>query len=336
MRVVRELEYEKWSFFVSNHPHGNIFQTPEMYEVYKNTKNYEPILLAALNDEDEVNGILLAVIQKEYAGFFGMFSARSIIWGGPIVKDYHDTVETIKILIEKYDTIVRNKVLYTQIRNLWDITDSQNIIENHGYLFENHLNFIIDLKKERNDLWKQVHRSMRKNIRRGEKKGLIIEEIEEESLIDIFYAFLIETYQEVGLPLADISLFRSCLAILGNKRMVKFNLAKLGDKYVGGRVCLMFGKNIYAYYVGVPMRNKSFYVNHLLNWHMIEWGSDNDFYLFDLGGAGISGEKYGVREFKQQFGGILVDFGRFEKVHKPLMLKIGMLGLRLLTIFKNK
>jgi hypothetical protein len=35
----------KWEKYVSDHPHGNIFQTPEMYKVYQNTKNYEPVLL---------------------------------------------------------------------------------------------------------------------------------------------------------------------------------------------------------------------------------------------------------------------------------------------------
>jgi len=32
-----------WSEFVYNHPQGNIFQTLELAEVYKRTKNYEPI-----------------------------------------------------------------------------------------------------------------------------------------------------------------------------------------------------------------------------------------------------------------------------------------------------
>ena len=59
---------KNWSNFVYNHPNGNVFQTPEMYEVYQNTKKYEPVFLAAVNDKDEISGTLLAVIQKEYPG----------------------------------------------------------------------------------------------------------------------------------------------------------------------------------------------------------------------------------------------------------------------------
>jgi len=40
---------KQWSEFVLNHPQGNIFQTPEMAEVYRRTKNYEPVTLAAVD-----------------------------------------------------------------------------------------------------------------------------------------------------------------------------------------------------------------------------------------------------------------------------------------------
>ena len=39
----------QWREFVYNHPQGNIFQTPEMADVYRRTMNYEPITLAAID-----------------------------------------------------------------------------------------------------------------------------------------------------------------------------------------------------------------------------------------------------------------------------------------------
>jgi len=41
------------SSFVYDHPNINVFQAPEMYEVYKNTKNYEPVFLAAVDENYE-------------------------------------------------------------------------------------------------------------------------------------------------------------------------------------------------------------------------------------------------------------------------------------------
>ena len=51
----------KLKIFCDNHPHANIFQTPEMYEVYKKTRNYEPVYVI------DVDVIFLTM--KEYIVF---------------------------------------------------------------------------------------------------------------------------------------------------------------------------------------------------------------------------------------------------------------------------
>ena len=42
-------DIKQWSDFVYNHEYGNIFQTPEMTEGSKRTKNYEPVSLAVVD-----------------------------------------------------------------------------------------------------------------------------------------------------------------------------------------------------------------------------------------------------------------------------------------------
>ena len=38
--ITDSIDIKQWSEFAYNHPYGNIFQTPEMVEVYKRT-NYQ-------------------------------------------------------------------------------------------------------------------------------------------------------------------------------------------------------------------------------------------------------------------------------------------------------
>jgi len=94
MRVVQGVNRPKWSDFVYHHPNGNIFQTPEMYEVYRNTKNYEPVFLAVVSEDNEILGILLSVIQREYRGTVGNLTARAIVWGGPLIKNNNRQVQS--------------------------------------------------------------------------------------------------------------------------------------------------------------------------------------------------------------------------------------------------
>jgi lipid II:glycine glycyltransferase (peptidoglycan interpeptide bridge formation enzyme) len=61
----------------------------------------------------------------------------------------------------------------------------------------------------------------------------------------------------------------------------------------------------------------------------MNWCCHNGYKVFDFGGAGIPGKEYGVREFKKQFGGKLVNYGRFEKIYRPAIKKIIFFGLKM-------
>jgi len=50
-------------------------------------------------------------------------------------------------------------------------------------------------------------------------------------------------------------------------------------------------------------------------------------------GAGKPNEEYGVRDYKSQFGGDLVAFGRYLKVLNPLLYRVGKVGLKILSKF---
>ena len=103
----RDVNLHQWEQFVDKHPHGNVFQTYEMYKVYENSKNHEPILLITVDEHSEISGILLAVVLKEYSGFKGNITARSIIQGGPLIRD--DNPDIMMFIIQQYDKIIKKK-----------------------------------------------------------------------------------------------------------------------------------------------------------------------------------------------------------------------------------
>ena len=68
MRVVRDpklVDRKEWSDFVKKNEYGNIFQAPEMYDVYRDTKYYTPLFVSVINDKNQIEGVLLAVVQSE-------------------------------------------------------------------------------------------------------------------------------------------------------------------------------------------------------------------------------------------------------------------------------
>jgi lipid II:glycine glycyltransferase (peptidoglycan interpeptide bridge formation enzyme) len=327
-RIIKEIDREKWSEFVYNHPYGNIFQTPEMFDVFKETKKNEPIVFAVINIEiNKIIGVLVSVIQKEYSGIIGSFTARSIIWGGPLIINSNEEVN--KILINYYNKNIKRKAIYSQFRNLWNQESNLKYFESNGCKYEEHLNILIDLKKSEDELWKDVYSKRRNEIRRAKKEGTTVKELKDEHELKESYNILKEVYARASLPLHEWSMFEVAYKILFPKNMIKFFGAFYKNKIIGTIVILCYKDRIYDWYAGSHKEFYNKYPNDLLPWEVFLWGKRNGYKIFDFGGAGKPGQPYGVRDYKKKFGGVFVNFGRFEKIHKPFMMKIGKLGLKI-------
>jgi serine/alanine adding enzyme len=324
-KITDSPDITKWSEFVYSHSHGNIFQTPEMAEVYKQTRDYEPITLAAVDDEtDEILGILMGVLIKETGGFLRVFSARSIIQGGPLFLNS----EMSELLLNEYDKIAKKNALFTQIRMMHDIPSLSDSLREANFKYEDHLNFITDLTKPVDDLWNQLFKSKRQAVNKANKSGVLIEEIKDREFISIFYNIVKKSYYNSKMPFADMSLFESAFDILVPNNLCRFFLAKYKDNYVAATCFLSYNGTIYDWYGGVDRAFSVYRPNELLEWFTIKWGAENGYRIFDFGGAGKPDEPYGPREFKKEFGGRAINYGRWTKVYSPIKMKIAETGFK--------
>lgn len=323
VRIVNSLPYDQWTKFVYDHPDGNIFHTPYMMEVFENSDKHYPKLYAAI---DERNGDILSLLLSVHVSVFGEHSgrltSRSIIYGGILGADTLSSNNSLGHLMNIYNTSVRDRVLFTEIRNMSAPGQSRKELERCGYRCEDYLNYLIDLRRPLDDIFGDFSSSCRRNIRKSERKGVLIEEITNKEELRVLYELLRKTYSRAKVPLADFSLFASAFDKLDSRDMVKFFLAKSGERYIAGRVILLFKGKIIDWYAGSDRAHSNSYPNEMLVYHILKWGSENGFHTFDFGGAGRPEEKYGVRDFKARFGGKLVSYGRYVQVGSPGSLEI--------------
>jgi len=333
--VTNEINNEKWDEFVFNHPNGNIFQTTSIYNVYKSTKNYIPIRICSIDKATgEINGIIQGVIINELDNVLGSdllssFSTHSIVHSGPLVSN--NSPEILSKLIIEYDKVAEKKSLYNEI---WSLFERRSSLDNlNNYVYEDHLNFLINLDQSEKELWKHIHKARKKNINRATKSGVTVEEVTNKNMIPIFYKLLEETYNNVKIPLADITLFESAFEQLVPKNMAKFFIAKHEDQYIGARVVLAYKNFVHDWYAGASNNSLSLYPNDFLVWHILKWGIENNYKIFDFGGAGKPDVEYGPREFKRRFGGELVNYGRYRLTYSPLKMKVTNLGFKVYQKF---
>lgn len=321
----KEVNKDKWLNFVKSHPHGNIFQTYYMYEIYNSTRNHEPIFIAVTDDNGNILGILLGVIQKEYSNFFGYFTSRSIVIGGPLVKD--DDKNIMKIILNQYSMHIRRKVIYSQIRNLHDQLIFNDSFQSAGFRFESHLNYIINLNKGKDYVWSRIHKSKRKKIKKCINSGLesnVYDGNIGEEILNKGYNILKEVYHNAKLPIPDISLIQNA----NKENILLVFTSEYKGEIIGCRFALRYNKSIYGWFAGSYSKYYHLYSNDFLIWKTLEWGIVNEYNYFDYGGAGSPNKPYGVRKFKSQLGGELVNYGRYICEYKPLMMLLGKIGLK--------
>lgn len=329
-----KLPPSEWEQYVLDHPHGNFFQSPVAYRIFSQTRGYTPNIVFAIDKKDDkLCGVLLSVVQQE-SSWYSALTARSIVWGGPLA----DSDEIATGLLKEYNRTVPKRVIYTQIRNLFNqsaVIESANAL---GYSFSPHLNILVATKeKTEKDLLAEMSKSKARQIRKGLENCSIEGCTSLHDLGDL-YSILKNLYRtKAKKPLPDISFFQSFFnETIGGEYGTIF-LVRQNDRIIGGMVAPKIpGKTIYEWYVaGDDTHYKECYPSVLATWAAIRQANAEGMQHFDFLGAGKPDADYGVREFKARFGGTEVNFGRFEKIHRPILMKIGTFGLRVLSKLKS-
>jgi serine/alanine adding enzyme len=332
--VVRTLPEEEWRRFVEKHPAGNIFHTPEMFQVFSRAEGHQPALWAAVDgDTNRPLALLLPVQVTLMKGLLRPLTTRAVAYGSVLCAPGSRGQEALALLLRTYTRQVKGSPLFTELRNLSDLGDVQPVLQGQGFVFEDHLNFLVDLERPVEEMWSSVKSNVRTNVRKARRMGVVIEEAMSLDELSTAYALLTQVYERIQIPLAPLSLFEAAFQVLHPRQMIKVFLARADDVCIGAAFRLLYKDVIYDWYAGTLREYASHKANDLLNWHVLEWGTKNGFGCFDFGGAGRPDENYGPRKFKAKFGGKLVEFGRNTYVHSRLRLQLSQIGYRLYRRF---
>jgi serine/alanine adding enzyme len=304
LQILRSLDESRWKGFLESQPTGNIFHTPEMFRVFEQANRHEPELWAVANN-NRVLALFLPVQITLRNGILHKLTTRAVAYGSVLYEPGHAGREALAFLLQTYRQKRRSQLLFTELRNLADMNDVQPVLGYCGFVYEDHLNYVIDLTVSPDKLMQNIGRRTRKHIRRGlSRREVIVEEVTQRSHIAVCYELIRRSYATAQVPLASVSLFEKAAT----------------------SVELAYKETIYGWYSGVDRNYSNYTPNELLMWHILEYGAENSYKAYDFGGAGKPDEEYGVRDFKAKFGGELVNYGRNVCVHSPALLTLSKAG----------
>lgn len=339
MRILeyKDIDRDQWSRLVETSATGTWFQSPEAYDFYASMPElFRPFVVAIedcrLKNEDcKLRGVCVGYVTVEKNALKQMLTRRAIIVGGPCFAD-DATDEEVRELMVAVRNELNGKAIYVECRNFNDYSRWKGAFEKAGFEYVPHLNFHVDTSSveivEAN-LGKSRKRDIRTTIREG---VTVIEHPTDEQICE-YYKVLDNLYRtKVKTPLFPLSFFLA----LNKHKDGRLLLIEYQGRIIGGTVCVeQANKCVYEWFVcGEDGVYPHVFPSSYATYAGIKYAAEHGCARFDMMGAGKPDEAYGVRDFKAKFGGTEVEHGRFLCITKPMLYKIGALGVKLLKRLK--
>lgn len=316
-----------WNELLKNNEFASPFQSFKFYSFFNSMLDLSANAFAC-EDNSELIALCVVTYQKE-KGIKGFFSRRAIIYGGPLIK--HRNFKALSILLQYIKSYYKKRAIYIEIRNFFNYSDFNDTFKSIEWQYIPYLNFQLNLNNiSKDQILSKFKYNRRREIKQSIKNGATYALCNSEDELIKIYEILEELYRKkVKLPLPPLHYFIS----LYKYNIIKVFIVKHENKVIGGAFCpILPQRNIYTYYYcGIRDYHKKIFPTHLAVLATIEYAIDNNIRILDFMGAGKPNEEYGVRKYKSEFGGNLVEDGRYIKILHPLLFRIGKLGLKILS-----
>lgn len=295
-----------WNQLVDNGPNGgNILQGREFLE--QKAKSGWAIRYL------DVNSRAVGVMEKK-------IPLLGKVWYTPKGPSTDSVADLDQILNELVPFARKNKVFTTKIEpELPHDTDMAQLIDKYSLLKTspvqyNYATVIVDLAPSENDIMKSLHQKGRHALRRAERDGVAVKQVEpNEENCRQMYKLLRATGQSAGFAVRRYEYYRDFYQAYGDNGGLFF--AYFHDQIVAGAFAVVQGRKS-MYKDGASLRARPAYgASHLLQWHVIKWAKAKGSLSHDLAGAppiahahDQSHPFYAIGKFKRQFNNQITEY----------------------------
>lgn len=312
------IDRQQWSELVRTSETGTWFQSPEAYDFFASLPELMEPFVYGVERAEKLCAVCVGYVTKEPNPIKQFFTRRAIIIGGVVVAA-NCAKEDIVILLNYVRKELKPKSIYIETRNFNDFSPWKEAFEAAGFVYKPHLNFHVD--PATNNLSDNRKRQLKKS-------DAVVSEGVNELEIREWYEVLFELYRtKVKTPLWPIDFFLEAY----RQGIAKFLLVKHEGRIIGGSMVVADERTVYEWFeCGLNAECKDQYPSVMATWGGIQLAHQSGCTRYDMMGAGEPGVPYGVRDFKAEFGGQMVEHGRFLCVCKPMLYRLGVCVVKIL------
>lgn len=313
------LEPDEFRKFADKNPSKSFYQTPEIAKLrqengwtayYFGVKNNSKLIAAAM------------IVAKP------TFLGKSTFYcpGGPLL-DYQDSALTefffrhlrhyarthngYVLHIEPYYELIERSRSGEVVEGGFDHTEALKNLRIAGLTpcatsDEPKYAFVLELDNRTPDqLFKQFKQNTRNLIRRAEKNGVVIRELEREEL-PLFKQITESTSERRHFQDKPLSYYEQMYDLFHKKGEVKFLLAEVQNTPLSTAMFMLYGDEVtYLFSGSTAEYMKEYNAQYLIQWHMIKYAANHKFKRYNFYGLQAlpneSSKDYGLYTFKKGF-----------------------------------
>lgn len=299
---IRLMTYRKGSTLPAL-PGSSLPHATELFRIYEQTPGYDPILIAAYQQERPV-AKLLAVVRRSVRMFPPSFIKRCEVFGtGEYFDDSINREDLFGTMLNHLTDEVKEQCFLIEFRNLNMPLFGYKHFRANGYFSINWLRVYNSLHSK--SPMERLSPSRKRQINKAIQSGVSTCEATTEEEFDIFLHILKRHYaSKIRKHFPDLHLFHLLTRQPSDKEMAKVFLVKYKGKIIGGSFCMFSANNAYLCFSGGLYKTYArLYPGVMAVWEALTYAYKNGCQHFEFVDAGLPFKKTGYHDFILQFGG---------------------------------
>lgn len=315
--IIERLEKpDWWDSQILKSDNSTFFQTTFWADYCQENAEEHPIYLA-VKEGNEIEGMILAFIDSSKR------LRKRLYWHyGPIIFNQVKEEEVLNIILKELDTIAKDNGIFSieassPVHGRANAEKIKQIFEENQYESKKWGTFLVRLNNTEEGLRNNLKKAARKKIKYCEENKIEVYLDNSNDGLQNYLELLKETRKRMGMALPP-SYPNDVMKKYLEKNMAVF-LSKKDGKILAGLGLVFF--NGIAIEMGVAQSdfdlNERIYSGDLIKWEVIKWANAQGFSVFDLAGVSVqnrSQKEEGIFQFKEKWGGELVEYYNYEKI----------------------
>lgn len=275
----------EWDSYVGNHPDGTVDHLWRWREIFEGVFRHQNVYLVARRGNAIAGVLPLVRFQSKLFGRF-LVSLPFLNYGGALASDAAATEALVARAREHGRECGASHVEFRhRSRQVLDLAYRQH-----------KLALTRSLNKSSEELWSNVDRKVRNQVRKAQKDGLTTA-IGGEELVDRFYEVFARNMRDLGTPVYAKRLFSETLRLFPGAAEVY--TVRSGNITVAAAIAIRHGDTVLVPWASSLREYRQQCPNMLLYWTMLERASTTGASVFDFG---RSSPGSGTHHFKVQWG----------------------------------